>query len=69
MIKIKVLFGNTFCNSTWQDKSFKTEIDAVEWCRRNYTKIWCINDCYTRGQLLHHVDIYMMVVTGGKECR
>ena len=57
MIKIKVNFGTNIFNATWQDKTFKTEMDAVEWCRRNYAKIWIINDYQTLGQPIPHFEI------------
>jgi hypothetical protein len=55
-VKLKILYGKLF-DSEWQDKTFSTEMDAVEWCRRNYEKIFCINDYRTSGQLLPHFEI------------
>ena len=57
MIKIKVLFGNDIIDSEWQTKTFKDEMMAVEWCRRNYLKIWRINDYPTHGELMPHFQI------------
>lgn len=56
MVKIKVCFGELF-NSTWQYKSFKTETDAVIWCKRNHQKIWYINDYRTFGQPVSGFDV------------
>ena len=57
MIKIKVLFGKDVFNATWQDKTFKDEMAAVEWCRRNSLSIWCINDFRTQGRPVPHFEI------------
>lgn len=56
MIKVKIMFGEPF-NTTWQDKSFKDEMSAMEWCRKHYEKIGCINDYRTFFQLIGHYDI------------
>ncbi len=56
MIKIKVLFSQLF-NSEWQDKSFKDENAAMEWCRRNSAKIGCINDYRTGFKPISHFEI------------
>ena len=56
MIKFKVLFGRMF-ETEWQDKSFKDEIKAIEWCRKNYSKIGCINDYRTGFQPISHFEI------------
>ena len=55
-IKISVDFG-TLGSSTWQDKSFKDIESAIMWCRKNYQKIWCINDFRTFGQPISHWDV------------
>ncbi len=52
MIKIKVMY-----DTTWQDKSFKDERSCMEWCRRNYAKIGCINDYRTFFRPISHFDI------------
>lgn len=51
-VKIKVLYG-----TEWQDKTFKSEDSAIEWCRRNYDKIARINDTYTYYAMTSHFDI------------
>lgn len=53
MIKIKVLYGTL----SWQDKSFKDENACIEWCRKNYAKIGCINDYRTRFHPISHFEI------------
>lgn len=56
MVKVKVLFGELF-NTTWQDKTFKDETQCIEWCRRNYAKIGCINDYRTGFKPINHFEI------------
>lgn len=56
MIKVKVMYGELF-NTNWQDKSFQDETAAIEWCRRNWKKIGCINDYRTNFQQLSHFEI------------
>ncbi len=56
MIKVKVLFGELF-NTEWQTKSFKDENAAMEWCRRNASKIGCINDYRTGFKPISHFEI------------
>ena len=56
MIKIKILYGELF-NTQWQEKSFKDETAAIEWCRRNYKKIGCINDYRTGFKAISHFEI------------
>lgn len=56
MIKIKVMYGEWF-NTTWQNKSFKDEMACIEWCRRNYAKIGCINDYRTCFEPISHFDV------------
>ena len=56
-MKIKVLFGNDLFSATWQDKTFKDEMSAMEWCRRNFAKIWKINDYRTLGQAVSHFEL------------
>ena len=56
MIKIKVLYGKSF-DSEWQDKTFQDETKAIEWCRKNYAKIACINDYRTVYQPISHFEI------------
>ena len=51
-VKIEVLYG-----IEWQKKVFKDEISAVEWCRRNYYNIGCINDTYTNYEVTSHFGI------------
>lgn len=51
-VKIKVVYG-----TEWQDKTFKSEDSAIEWCRRNYDKIGCINDTPTNYAMTSHFDI------------
>ena len=46
MLKVRILYGKPF-ESSWQEKSFKDETAAMEWCRRNAEKICCINDYRT----------------------
>lgn len=64
MIKLKVMFGELF-NTEWQTKSFEDETKAIEWCRRNYKKIGCINNYRTGFQPISHFDI--MDAIKGKE--
>lgn len=56
MIKLRIMYGELF-NTEWQEKSFKDEITAIGWCRRNYKKIGCINDYRTNFQPISHFDI------------
>ncbi len=56
MIKIKVKYGE-FMHSEWQTKSFNDEFAAMEWCRKNYNKIQCINDYRTFYQPISHFDV------------
>ena len=56
MIKIIVMFGE-LGNCTWQDKTFKDETACIEWCRRNYQKIGCINDYRTGFKPISHFEI------------
>lgn len=56
MIKVKIQFGEGF-NTEWQDKSFKDEMSCIEWCRRNYAKIFCINDYRTFYEPIPHFAI------------
>ena len=55
-MKVRILYGD-FLNTTWQEKSFKDETACIEWCRKNYKKIWCINDYRTQSQPISHFDI------------
>ena len=64
MIKLKVMYGNLF-NTEWQTKTFKDEMSAMEWCRRNATKIGCINDYRTGFKLIPHFEILDAI--NGKE--
>lgn len=43
--------------SEWQEKAFKDAYAAIEWCRRNYQKIGCINEYRTFGQPISHFDV------------
>lgn len=56
MIKVRILYGKLFA-SEWQDKTFKDENAAIEWCRRNHEKIGCINDYRTNHQQISHFEI------------
>lgn len=56
MIKVKILYGQPF-NMSWQDKSFKDETAAIEWCKRNYEKIGCINDYRTGFQQISQFGV------------
>ena len=56
-IKISVHFGISPFSSTWQDKSFNDIESAIMWCRKNYKKIWCINDFRTFGRPISHFDV------------
>ena len=56
-MKIKVLFGDDIFSATWQNKTFKDNMSAVEWCRRNFAKIWQINEYRTFGTTLSHFEI------------
>ena len=56
MITINVMYGKLF-NTTWQTKTFKDELSAVEWCRKHYEKIGCINDYRTGFKPISHYDI------------
>ena len=64
MIKVKVLYGELL-NTSWQDKSFKDENAAIEWCRKNYRNIGCINDYRTGFEPISHFEI--MDALNGKE--
>jgi len=57
MLKLKVLYGSSALDTEWQDKSFKDENAAIEWCRRNYAKIACVNDYRTFFQQVSHFEI------------
>lgn len=46
-----------FKNNDVQKKSFKDEKAAMEWCRRNYKKIFRINDRLTLFEPISHFDI------------
>ena len=54
---IDVLFGNNFIVAEWQKKSFDNEIKAIEWIRKNHSKIWTINDYQTFGLNISHFEI------------
>ena len=56
MLKVKILFGKPF-EMSWQEKSFKDENAAIEWCRRNSSKIGCINNYRTVFQNISHFEI------------
>lgn len=61
MIKINVNFypdgfGILKPNS-WQEKSFADEMKVIEWCRKNASKIGCINDYRTFGEKVSHFEI------------
>lgn len=56
MIKVNIQYGE-FPNTTLQTKSFKDENAAIEWCRRNYKKIFSINDYRTFFQPISHFDV------------
>lgn len=43
--------------SSWQDKTFKDEMSAIEWCRKNYKNIGVINNYRTLGQQISHFEI------------
>ncbi len=43
MVKVKVLWGNDLYNSTWQDKSFKDEMAALQFLRMHTDKIYGVN--------------------------
>lgn len=54
---VKILYGENIINSEWQTKTFKDEMAAVEWCRRNAKKIVRINDLLTGNQPVSHFDV------------
>ena len=54
MIKLKIKFET---NPEYQTKTFKDEMSAVEWCRKNATKICCINDYWTYYKPVSHFEI------------
>ena len=56
MVKLNVKYGE-FMHSEWQVKTFRDEYVAMEWCRRNYKKIQCINDYRTFYQPISHFDV------------
>lgn len=56
MIKLTVMYG-TLGSCTWQEKSFKDEMAAIEWCRKNYKKIGCINEYRTGFKEISHYDV------------
>ncbi len=56
MVEVKILYGELF-NTTWQVKKFKDEISCVEWCRKHYKNIGCINDYRTGFEEISHFDI------------
>lgn len=56
MIKLKILYGKLF-NTEWQTKTFKDETSAIEWCRKNSSKIGCINNYRTGFQSISHFEI------------
>ena len=56
MVKMRILYGQAF-DTEWQDKSFKDENQAIEWCRKNAAKIVCINDYRTFNQPVSHFEI------------
>ena len=56
MLKVTIFYG-TLGNMTYQEKSFQDENAAIEWCRRNYKKIGCINDYRTCFQQPSHFEI------------
>ena len=56
MPKVKILYGKG-ADSSWQEKSFKDDMAAIEWCRRNYEKIVMINDYRTFNQQISHFEI------------
>lgn len=62
-IKLKVKFGKSIFNSSWQDKTFADFDSAIIWCRRNSDKIFCINDFRTFGKPISHWDV--MAAIGG----
>lgn len=57
MIKTNIFYGNNIVDSEWQTKSFKDEMSAIEWCRRNAKKIGYINDYPTYYQPVSHFEI------------
>ena len=56
MIKLFIMYGEIM-NTSWQKKSFKDEVSAIEWCRRNYKNIGCINNYRTNFQPISHYEI------------
>ena len=56
MIKATIMYG-TLGACTWQEKSFRNETIAIEWCRRNAEKIGCINNYRTSFKLLTPFEI------------
>ena len=44
MLKIKILWGEDLMSSTWQKKSFKDEISALQFIRTHREKIFGVNN-------------------------
>ena len=61
---VNIMYG-TFLNTEWQKKKFKDEISAMEWCRRHFKNIGCINNYRTGFQPISHFEI--MDALRGKE--
>lgn len=61
---VDIMYG-TFFNTEWQKKKFKDEISAMEWCRRHFENIGCINNYRTGFQPISHFEI--MDALRGKE--
>ena len=57
MIKVNIGWGKDYMSYDLQEKTFKDEMSAVEWCRKNYQKIQHINFHTTLGQQISHFEI------------
>ena len=55
-ITVEILYGS-FSDHSWQKKSFKNMTSAIEWIRKNYEKIGCINEYRTDFMPVNHFDI------------
>lgn len=56
-VEVDILWGRNIIQSDWQKKAFKDSTAALEFCRKHYDHILCINSFRTAGQPVSHFDI------------